>query len=194
MHHRAMSDIPASEPKVRTRLNEVIPGWLRVMKADPTGLHFAVRIFIGSSILWLLLHVLADTNPIWAISSMIAVTESHVHAARANFKARIANTCIGATVGLLFMLVAGPRHWVLPLALATTVLVSSYLIHVPIYWRIAPVTAALVVASSVEQNSRKGGLQIGLHRVGEVFLGSAMAVLIALVMAEIWAPRDPETE
>jgi hypothetical protein len=40
-------------------------------------------------------------------------------------------------MGLVFVLVAGPRHVVLPLALGATVLVSSYVFQVPRYWRIA---------------------------------------------------------
>lgn len=182
---------PSTLASTGSKLRDVAPTLLSRMKADMGGVHYAVRIFLGSSILWYLLQVLADTNPIWAISSMVAVTEGQVQLARANFRARIANTCIGGAVGLIFLLVAGPRHWVLPLALAITVLVSSYVLRVPTYWRIAPVTAALVVASSVQQHTRGGGLEAGLHRVGEVFLGSAMALIVAFVMAKIWPPPMP---
>ena len=86
-----------------------------------------------------------------------------------------ANTCSGGAMGLVFVLVAGPRHVVLPLALGATVLVSSYVFQVPPYWRTAPTTAALVVASSLERESRKIGLESSLHRVAEVMLGSFMA-------------------
>jgi hypothetical protein len=48
-----------------TRLKELISGWLHLVKADSAGLHYAVRVFLASTILWFLLHVLADTNPIW---------------------------------------------------------------------------------------------------------------------------------
>jgi len=82
-------------------------------------------------------------------------------------------------MGLVFVLVAGPRHVVLPLALGATVLVSSYVFQVPPYWRTAPTTAALVVASSLERESRKIGLEISLHSVAEVMLGSFMAVVVA---------------
>jgi len=94
-------------------------------------------------------------------------------------------------MGLLFVLVAGPTHHVvLPLALGVTVLVSSYVFQVPRYWRIAPTTAALVVASSLEHQSRRIGFQVSVHRVFEVMLGSAMAVVVAYVMARIWEPPE----
>jgi uncharacterized membrane protein YccC len=159
------------------------------IKADPVGVHYALRVVVGGTILWVLLRYLADTNPIWAISSMIACTEPHLQSARINFRARLANTCIGGAMGLLFVLVAGPRHVVLPLALGVTVLVSSYVFQVPRYWRIAPTTAALVVASSLEHQSRRIGFQVSVHRVVEVMLGSAMAVVVAYIMARIWEPH-----
>ena len=97
-------------------------------------------------------------------------------------------------MGLLFVLVAGPRHVVLPLALGVTVLVSSYVFQVPRYWRIAPTTAALVVASSLEHQSRRFGLQVSVHRLVEVMLGSFMAVMVAYVMAKIWEPHTDTSE
>jgi uncharacterized membrane protein YccC len=164
------------------------------IKADPVGVHYALRVVVGGTTLWVLLRYFADTNPIWAISSMIACTEPHLQSARINFRARLANTCIGGAMGLLFVLVAGPRHVVLPLALGATVLVSSYVFQVPRYWRIAPTTAALVVASSLEHQSRSIGLQVSVHRVIEVMLGSFMAVIVAYVMARIWEPHTSTSQ
>jgi uncharacterized membrane protein YccC len=171
-----------------------VKNYWREIKADPVGVHYALRILLGGTALWLLLHYLADTNPVWAISSMIACTEPHLQSTRINFQARLANTCIGGAMGLVFVLVAGPRHVVLPLALGATVLVSSYVFQVPRYWRIAPTTAALVVASSLERESRKIGLEISVHRVAEVMLGSFMAVVVAFVMARIWEPPAAKPE
>ena len=164
------------------------------IKGDPVGVHYAVRILLGGTALGLLLRYLADSNPIWAISSMIACTEPHLQSTRINFQARLANTCIGGAMGLVFVLVAGPRHVVLPLALGATVLVSSYVFEVPRYWRIAPTTAALVVASSLEHESRKIGLEVSVRRVAEVMLGSFMAVVVAFVMARIWEPPAAKAE
>ena len=166
----------------------------RAMRGDPVGVHYAVRILVGGTALWILLHYLADTNPVWAISSIIACTEPHLQSTRINFQARLANTCIGGVMGLVFVLVAGPRHVVLPLALGATVLVSFYVFEVPGYWRIAPTTAALVVASSLEHESRRIGLQVSVHRVAEVMLGSFMAVVVAFVMAKIWEPPPAKAE
>jgi uncharacterized membrane protein YccC len=162
------------------------------MKQDTVGIHYAVRILVAASALWFLLGVLAERNPIWAISSMVSVTEPELQVARSNFRARIANTAIGGSMGLLFLIVAGPQGWVLPLAMAATVLVSSYVVHVQTYWRIAPITAALVMASSLADHTRVSGEEAGLRRLGEVFLGSAMALAVAYVFSKIWPPPPPK--
>ena len=44
--------------------------------------------------------------------------------------------------------VGGSTDWKLPLALAVTALVSSYIVRVPVMWRQAPITAALDVGTS----------------------------------------------
>ena len=33
------------------------------------GIHYAVSMFIATAVLWLLVHELAETNPVWAITS-----------------------------------------------------------------------------------------------------------------------------
>jgi uncharacterized membrane protein YccC len=122
---------------------------------------------------------------------MVAVTEPDLQLARKNFRARVANTVIGGVMGLAFLFVAGPRAWVLPFAMAATVLVSSYVIHVQTYWKIAPITAALVMASSLESHTKLSGELAGLRRLGEVILGSAMALAVAFVFARLWPPPKP---
>ena len=165
-------------------------GGLTNRQRDTMGLHYAARILVSSSLLWFILTVIAEQNPIWAISSMVAVTEPDVRLARSNFRARIANTAIGGVMGLGFLLVAGPRAWVLPIAMAATVLVSSYVIHVQTYWKIAPITAALVMASSLQRHTRVSGEEAGLRRLGEVMFGSAVAVVVALVFSKLWPPPN----
>ena len=81
------------------------------------------------------------------------------------FRSRITNVLIGCAVGLLFLLIGGENEWTLPLALAATVLVSSYLIHIQTFWRQAPITAAIVIATGLTRHSRLSGIEFGLHRV-----------------------------
>src|SRR5262249_24241505 len=88
-----------------------------LIRHDAMGLHYAVRICIGTTAVWLLLRSVGDADAIWAVISVIVATEPQMQTAVFAFMSRIVNTVIGCTIGLTFLLVAGPEVWVLPLAL-----------------------------------------------------------------------------
>jgi len=92
-----------------------------LIRHDAIGLHYAVRICIGTTAVWLLLRSVGDADAIWAVISVIVATEPQMQTAVFAFMSRIVNTVIGCTIGLTFLLVAGPEVWVLPLALTVTV-------------------------------------------------------------------------
>jgi uncharacterized membrane protein YccC len=160
--------------------------WPRVVQKDLTGVRFALNVFIASAILWYLLRHVAATDPIWAIASMVAASDPQVKEAERLFRARILNVLVGCAVGLLFLVVGGSREWKLPLALAVTVLVSSYLIHIQTMWRQAPITAAIVIAAGLTHHSTLSGVEHGLHKVAEVLFGCVMGLLVSFLMSRVW--------
>lgn len=165
--------------------------WPRLLPQDITGVRFAVNVFIASTILWYLLRDIVDTNPIWAIASMIAASDPQVKEAARMFRARIINVLVGCGVGLFLLVVGGSSEWKLPLALAVTVLVSTYLVRIPTMWRQAPITAAIVVASGLTQHSKLTGVEHGLHKVAEVLLGCLMGLVVSYLMSRVWPLPDP---
>jgi uncharacterized membrane protein YccC len=162
-----------------------------LLKGDWLGVHYAARLFVATTVLWLLLRLLAESDPIWAISSMIATSDPQVRHALETFWGRIVNTLLGCATGLIFLLLAGSHEWVLPTALATTVLLSSYLIRMPVMWRQAPITAAIVIAAGLSHHSRVTGLEFGLKRVAEVMLGCVVGLLVTWAISKIWPPPVP---
>jgi uncharacterized membrane protein YccC len=158
----------------------------RLVKGDLHGVHYAVSIFIATIVLWILLRWAADTDPIWAISSMIATSDPQVKVALQTFRGRIINTLLGCATGLAFIAVGGPKEWTLPIALAVTVLLSSYVVRLPTMWRQAPITAAIVIAGGLERHSKLGGVEEGLHRVAEVLAGCIIGLLIAWLLSKLW--------
>lgn len=165
--------------------------WPRVIPRDLTGVRFAINVFIASAILWYLLRHVAETNPIWAIASMVAASEPQVKEAARMFRARISNVLVGCAVGLFFVIVGGSREWTLPLALAVSVLVTSYLIHIQTMWRQAPITAAIVIAGGLTDHSRLSGIEHGLHKVGEVLFGCAVGLVVSYLMSKVWPLAEP---
>jgi len=160
----------------------------RVIKDHFLGFHLAANIFVATSLLWLILGHFAELDPIWAISSMVASIHPNVNLAYQTFRGRLINAMLGCTIGLVFLTLGGQSDWKLPIALSVTVLISSYIVHVPQMWRQAPITAALVVAASLTHHSAKTGAEIGLGRVGEVILGCITGLSVTYIMSKIWPP------
>jgi uncharacterized membrane protein YccC len=163
-------------------------------RGDWLGVHFAVNVFIATSLLWLILHRAAGLNPIWAISSMIAASDPVVRQAAGTFRGRIINALVGCGVGLVFLVLGGSREWKLPLALAVTVLLSTYVVRVQVMWRQAPITAAIVIAAGMADHSELRALEIGVRRVGEVLLGCIAGLLVSWLMSMIWPPAELKQE
>jgi uncharacterized membrane protein YccC len=157
------------------------------------GVHFAVNVFIASILAWAILVLFTHANPVWAMASLVASSEPIPSKSFSNFRSRLINTLVGCAVGLAFLLVGEPTPWKLPFALALAVLISSYVVRIPVMWRQAPITAAIVVAGSVTEHSRWGGIDLGLRRVGEVLVGCIVALFVSWAMARIWPVKvdDP---
>jgi uncharacterized membrane protein YccC len=169
--------------------------WPGFVQRDLVGVRFAVNVFIATAIVWFSLRYLADTDPIWAIASMIASSDPQVKEAARMFRSRIVNVLVGCAVGLFFLLAGGSSDWKLPLALAVTVLISSYVVHVQTMWRQAPITAAIVIAAGLTHHSKLTGIEHGLHKVAEVLYGCLVGLLVSWLMSRVWpvVVRAPKT-
>lgn len=163
----------------------------RFLEDDLLGVRFALNVFIGTAALWLLLRLGNDTNPIWAIASMVAASDPKVEQAVRMFRARMINALVGCAVGLFFIVVGRGNEWTLPFALSVTVLLSSYVIRIQVMWRQAPITAAIVIAAGFTHHSELSGIEHGLHKVAEVILGCVMGLLVSWLMSKVWPV--PET-
>ena len=157
----------------------------RLVKGDMYGIHYAASMFIATTVLWILVKELADANPIWAISSMVATSDPQMKQARLTFSGRIINTLLGCATGLLF-LALGRTEWKLPFAMAITVLLSSYVVRVPTMWRQAPITAAIVIAGGLQHHDKLSGFEQGLHRVAEVLFGCVVGIAVAWFLSKVW--------
>ena len=74
----------------------------RLIRGDMHGVHYAV-IFVATAILWFLVHKMAQTNPVWAISSMVATSDPAMKQAVLILRSRVVNTLVGCIVGLIFI-------------------------------------------------------------------------------------------
>jgi len=163
----------------------------RFLEDDLLGVRFALNVAIASVVCWFTLKAISDANPIWAIASMIASSDPVWFQAKRTFRGRILNASIGAAVGLLFLAIGGPKEWMLPIALAVTVLLSTYVVRIPVMWRQAPITAAIVIASGVAHQSKLSGIEQGLHKVAEVIFGCGVGIAVSWLMSRVWPVVPP---
>jgi uncharacterized membrane protein YccC len=158
------------------------------------GIRFAINVALATTMVWHTLQAIGDRHPIWAIASMMAASDPQPDEARRMFKCRLINVAVGSAAGFIFLVVGGAEDWTLPIALAATVLFSSYVVRVKTMWRQAPITAAVVIASAIASNSSTVGVMKGLHKVAEVVFGSLVGIAVSLVMSRVWFIQPPAKE
>jgi uncharacterized membrane protein YccC len=166
----------------------------RLTKGDEHGIHYAVSIFLATAVLWALSEKVMQSNPIWAISSMVATSDPLMKQAVMMMRARIINTVVGCLIGLLFIAIGGPALIMLPIAMAVTVLLSSYVVRIQMMWRQAPISAAFVISAGLEHHTRRNGLIAGGDRMVEVLAGCIVGIIAAWVVSVVWPlPEVPAT-
>jgi uncharacterized membrane protein YccC len=180
-------------PRRGARQAEALRQRLGLSYEQIVGVRFAINVFIASSIVWFTLRAIDDSNPIWAIASMVAASDPEPVEARRMFRSRLINVLVGCAMGLAFVLLNRDSHWMLPLALATTVLVSSWGVRVKTMWRQAPITAAVVIAAGLTYGTTVG-IEKGLHKVAEVIFGCLVGTLVSLFMSRFWLLPPPEPQ
>jgi uncharacterized membrane protein YccC len=189
-----MANWVARQPAASARIeSQAATGVFERFRADDLrGVRFALNTFIGAAALWFFLRLFSELDPIWAIASMIAASEPVVGDALHMFRARMTNAAVGCAVGLAVLLTGQSSELKMPIAIAIAVLVSSYFVRIPTMWRQAPITAALVIGSGLMQHSKLTGVEDGLTRVGEVFLGCVVGLVVSWLLAHIWPmPEGP---
>lgn len=153
-----------------------------------TGLQYAIRILIGSLAAWLALHSIGHHDPLWAMISVVMVSEPELHSAVLAFRWRVINTLVGCGVGVLFLWAAGPSVWSTLFAMVACVLICTWVMDAPTGWRIGPVSTAIVMMPGVLQHNQHTGMEEALLRTSAVLAGSAIAVIVAWLL-DVALPR-----
>jgi uncharacterized membrane protein YccC len=151
------------------------------------GFRFAVNVLLATTIVWFTLRAISDSNPIWAIASMVAAADPQPEEAHRMFRSRLINVAVGCAVGFAFLLSGRASEWMIPVALFVAVLVSTYVVRVKVMWRQAPITAAVVIAAST--TGAKVGIGRGLHKVAEVVFGCVVGILVSWLTSKVWLVR-----
>ena len=158
------------------------------------ALRFSVNVAIASTLVCVILYLLGKTSFDWAVISAITCADPQPKEARKMVKGRLINVIVGCAVGLFFILIGEAKNWMLPIAISTSVLISSLLIRIKEMWLQAPITAAIVISSALGASSDLVGMQNGIRRVEDVFIGSFVGFIVSWIMSKFWFIKNQPDE
>ena len=180
-----------STPRAGARQAEALIRRLGISYETIVALRFSVNVFVATIIVWNTLGLVGVNKPIWAIASMIGASDPEFDQAREVFRNRLINVLVGCACGLVFLFVAGGRPWVLPVALATTVLIATRVVRVKMMWRQAPITAAIIIAAALAGQSSQLGVEQALLKVAQVVYGCLVGLLVSWATSRLWRIQEP---
>ncbi len=147
---------------------------------------FAFRILLGSIIVWYSLYYLNDNHKIWAIISVIVVTDPDIDSLRSATISRIINTIAGCGIALLFMSIIGANFFSLLAAVTVSVLISTSFKKYPASWKLAPVTVAIVMVPSIAEGVPWSlSMVVALQRTAEILFGTLIAYGLGRLISAI---------
>lgn len=150
------------------------------------GIRYALRMFFGTLVLWEIFGLAGDHVPIWALVSMVMVSEIELHASVLATFHRVAHMAVGCGVGLAFLALWRPGIWQLALACMLSAAVSFYLMHIGGNWRTAPVATVIVMGAGFVHFTKNAGLHEALIRTVEILGGCLIALAVSWAANNIW--------
>ncbi len=147
---------------------------------------FALRIMLGCAIAWWSLYAINDKSKVWALISVIIVSDPDFVILRTNAISRLINTTVGCALGLICLYLIGVSVWALMTGIVISVIISTSFKKYPSSWKLAPVTVVIVIAPAIFQNALlKGAFTTALSRTGEVLYGSLVALGLGFVYMKL---------
>jgi uncharacterized membrane protein YccC len=162
-----------------------IPLPLPTLSLRQNALIYIIKLITGSLIVWFGLRAVGIPEPIWAMLSLIVVTEPALDVAKRNFRARVINTINGTTVAGLALWLIGATFTAMLLAMTIATLIAMSIENYPDNWRLAPNTTVVLMSAALAGTGLSDEIRLGLYRVLEVLTGSTVALLQTIVYAAI---------
>lgn len=155
---------------------------------------YALRIVLGCMIVWWTLDFFHDTKKLFALISVIVVTDPDFANLRTSMISRIVNTIIGCGIGLLFVYFTGIHIWTVMLAISIAVIISTSFRNYPSSWKLAPVTVLIVMMPLLPLTGIKDTVNVALIRSGEVLYGSLVAFVLGWIFTMVEGKKEKSEE
>ena len=150
------------------------------------------KLITGSLVVWYGLRAAGMPEPIWAMISLIVVTEPALDLAKRNFLARVINTANGTIVACLALWIFGASFFAMLAAMTVATLIAMSFENYPNNWRLAPNTTVVLMSAALAGTGFSDEIRLAMLRVAEVMTGSTVALLQTIAYA--WALKRLRAE
>lgn len=159
------------------------------------AISYSIRIFLGAVIVWWSLYYLHDSKKVWALISVIVVSDPDFETVRSTVFSRSINTISGCLVGLAFIYLFGINIGSLLGAIILSVIISTSFKNYPASWKLAPVTVVIIMTPAMaDMITKTEAITFALTRTGEVMYGSLVAFLLGFSFMLLEKRKQAKTE
>lgn len=150
------------------------------------ALIYASKTLLGGLICWYGLSFLGIDDPIWAVITVIIVSDANIRATLDSSTARMINTTVGCAVGMTTMLLFGYSPLAGLVAAGLTIFTILMIDKYPSSWRLAPMTVVILMDAGRLTADDHLAIIYGLLRFVEIIVGCAVAIALAWAYSRIF--------
>lgn len=156
---------------------------MKIPKPSPPHVKHAVKTALAAVTTYALTTFLGLHQGYWAVISVIIVMQANLGGSFQAGLNRLVGTAIGATLGALCLALLGSGVMALGVGVGLTILVCAYFIHLHESFRMAGLTATIILLLGYQADSY---LLFALSRFLEIGLGVAVALAVSVL---VWPSR-----
>ncbi|MGU3399665.1 FUSC family protein [Brucellaceae bacterium D45D] len=143
------------------------------------GALYASKTLLGCLICWFVLRWAGIDHPIWAVITVLIISDPDVRTTLFLAQARAINTAVGCLIGMMIIWLFGYSPLASLFGAAVTVFIILMIDKYPVNWRLAPATVVIVMDAGRYAQTRNEEMLLALSRLVEIALGSVVAIMLA---------------
>lgn len=146
---------------------------------------YASKVFLASLICWYGLVAFGIPNPIWAVITVMVVSDPSLTTTWGLARVRAINTIVGCIFGLGSILLFGYSPLIMIVTASVTVMFVNLLSRYPVNWRLAPVTVLILMDAGRLAETHAEEFHYVMLRLSEIAVGSIVALALAGVYTKL---------
>lgn len=154
---------------------------------------YASKIFLASIICWYGLLAVGIENPVWAVITVMVVSDPNLSTTLGLAKTRAINTIVGCAFGLASIFTFGYSPLLTIVTACITVMFVTMISRYPVNWRLAPVTVVILMDAARLAGTHEAELHYVMMRVVEIAFGSIVSLALAGLYTKL-SSREPKEE